>query len=599
MPAPTWQAARNGLPGDATATDKSAHVNQLLTSHAENHVYQGTRIVTSGAFNDANQFIGPTLSSSLVDQPFVLPSGQTTVGRVTLPVTPVGGGADLQVSLYTDSSGVPGTQLVSARIPATWITAQAATSGLDNAANLQTSANNNLLTGPITVTTWQPPATSASGFASAPAAASSGNYLISAGGTDSNTNAYLTTVFTVPYLGAGTLGNPQLQPNLPQAENGMAMVATSDTIAVAGGWTSPTTGTTAVFAAGWDANTGQIAAWSTQTSLPQVVAGAGGAAYDQTMYVVGGLNVTTGTALATVYSTSITSGQLGQSWTTAPPLPLALENPIVGVVGNVLMVTGGTTATGSHNATTYYAPLAADGTISQWLTAPAQMPVPVNDAGYAAIPGVGLVVFGGFTTGSTLSSAVQTLTASGSSGVGFWQSGTTGFGEAGFSGSAFPRSTGVWDFFVTFSDAYWTFPVYSVPCLSVPLPAAGLTSGGTYHVVMQQFGQSLNNNLRLDLASGNLPNPLRSPVGGPTSWATFATNGFSIPIEVYANDGTGPLWHTYEDSGERLSTLVNRNMIGPTLVGALESVQFADTTPLAHAWTFTYSGNLATSVNPL
>lgn len=599
MPTPTWQAARNGLPGDATATDKSAQVNQLLTTHAENHVYQGTRIVTSGAFNDANQVIGPTLYSYLVDQPFVLPAPQTTVGRVTLPVTPVGSGADLQVSLYTDSSGIPGTQLIATRIPAKWIIAQAATSGLDNAANLQTSVNNNLLPGPITVTAWQPPATSVSGYASAPAAVSSGNYLLSAGGTDSSTNAYLTTVFTVPYLGAGTLGNPTLQPSLPQAENGMAMAAATDTVAVAGGWTSPSTGTAAVFAAGWDANTGQIAAWSTQTPLPQVVAGAGGAASGQTMYVVGGLNVSTNTALATVYSTSITGGQLGQSWTTGPPLPVALENPIVGVVGNVLLVTGGTTASGSHNATTFYAPLASDGTISQWLTAPAAMPVPVNDAGYAAIPNVGLVVFGGFTIGSALSSAVQTLTASGSSGVGFWQSGTTGFGEAGFSGSVFPRSTGVWDFFVTFSDAYWTFPVYSVPSLSVPLPATVLTGGARYHVVMQQFGQSLNNNLRLDLAQGNLPNPLRSPVGGPANWATFATSGFSVPIEVYANDGTGPLWHTYEDSGMRLSTLVNRNMIGPTLVGALESVQFADATALADAWTFTYSGNLATTVNPL
>lgn len=595
MPTPNWQGARNGLPGDSNAVDKSAQVNQFLGAHGVTPIYQGNAAVNAGAFNYFPKFIWGNDNSQYA-QTFTLPGGTTAIGRVEVPWMPTGNGCDLLVSLYTDSGGVPGTSLASVRVPARWFTTLAAVQGIlgtsvptAGATNPLANARSNILMpGPVTTVTWSPPSTSASGHASGGARAFGGNYFVEIGGQDSATSNSITTVWSVPYLGPASIGSPTLQPSIPQAAGWATAVATPDTIVFAGGFTAGTSSpTAAVFCAGWNPNNGSVGTWSAQPALPQPVAYPASAASGSTVYVIGGYNGTT--TLSTVYYATVQNGQISQ-WNTSQPLPVAVEGCSAAVVDNFLIVTGGLESDGvTYNPNTYYAPIAADGSLSQWIQASSSLSPSSHLSSYFAIPNAGFVVFSGFTTGGALSSAIQTISVSSSDGLGRWRFGNSGFGQVASPGAVFQRGPGIWDVFVFFSTGYWSFPIYTVPIVSVPLPVSGLTGGGTYHLVMQMINPDRNNYLQVGISNRGPLGVLHNAPAGSSTWTTFAA-GFEIPIWVYDQTAGGPPLHTWEDGGKRITTLVNASTPDARLLGALEATTFADGTVLADAAAINYPG---------
>ena len=117
MATPQWNARHNGLLGDASAMANASDVNQLLGTHMQSEIYQGTAILTP-AGSGVNLW-AVDLSRQDADQPFTM-SG-TSIGRVVIPLLPVGNGADPLVSLCSDNAGVPGTVIQQTRVPASWI----------------------------------------------------------------------------------------------------------------------------------------------------------------------------------------------------------------------------------------------------------------------------------------------------------------------------------------------------------------------------------------------------------------------------------------------------------------------------------------------
>ena len=116
-PGLAWQAARAGLPGDANAVNYPTQADQFLAAHAITPVYAGTRSSPRPGRRTGKGLAWVNLGWSDVDQPFTMPSGSTAIGRVTLPLSPAGNGADVTVSLCADSGGSPGTVIASTRVP--------------------------------------------------------------------------------------------------------------------------------------------------------------------------------------------------------------------------------------------------------------------------------------------------------------------------------------------------------------------------------------------------------------------------------------------------------------------------------------------------
>lgn len=577
MPTPTWSAARNGLPGDTNAVDKSAQVNQFLGAHGITAVYAGTQLITP---NGNTPLAGVQPNYSLLntdyDQPFVLPSG-TTVGRVSVPISPIGVGADLQVSLYTDVAGAPGALLTTTRIPSDWINAFGSTDGTLSGP-LELAQYNTVQTGPGTTITWASPAASGSGVAGNPMATVNGNTLISAGGTVPGNIS--SGVFTISFAG-NSLSNSALQPSLPETANNAAIVATSDTlVCIAGQTGSPATVTANVFAAQWNPSSVTVSAWSAQPSLPVALYQTGAAAWNNTIYVVGGTDGVT-TAFNTVYYTTIQNGQL-QAWSTGPPLPVAINATYVIALNGFLIVVGGGLTAGIDRAL-FYARINADGSLGNWQTGP---PAPYTTFAFA---GVGcstttnaLIILGNDST--TDARELQSLVF-GVNGPGSWV--TQYYAHAGHTG-AFPTGAGQWTLINTFAAQYYVSSLYPVPQISVPLPTAGLTAGNTYHLVLHQPGGNLNDYLTTWVTTGNaLPLAYGTNVGGG-GWSYLT--GSSIAINVFDSSVAGQVWHTWEDAGARITTLAYATTPDQRLLGIADSSTFIDGKRTGSVRTVDYGG---------
>src|ERR1051326_5756695 len=126
MATPTWSAARSGLLGDTGAANFPEQINQFMGTHGVTPIYQGNSAVTPvGSGGDAWAY---ELSTQAISQPITM-SG-TTIGRVVVPLLPVGAGADLTVSLCSDSGGVPGVVIARTKVPASWIYQLSAIAGV-------------------------------------------------------------------------------------------------------------------------------------------------------------------------------------------------------------------------------------------------------------------------------------------------------------------------------------------------------------------------------------------------------------------------------------------------------------------------------------
>lgn len=570
---PAWSAAHNGLPSDASAITAAGQLNQFLGTHAASVLYQGTPVLTpngTGASAWAHD-----LSTTDVDQPFTM-SG-TTIGRVQIPLIAVGAGADLLVSLCQDNAGHPGTVVTQTRVPASWIT-QLSTVTAPSVPNSQipglayteaplaVAQFNSFIGGAPTL-----------GLAWSVPTASDGTHILNTGATDSNyyimcslqsfDNTILQNVFTAAMGPSGVLSPAVPQTPLPVATAGAGSVVQTDpasgskTLIVLGGYTAingPAVST--VYAAPFDPTTGTVGSWTAQATLPTAVFGKNVAAWGSYVYVVGGSTTSdSASSIATVQYAQVVNGQI-TSWSTTTPLPTAGAYPGP-VVGNGVLFAN------VDGDVAYSAPINADGSVGTWTP----LPLPAEVYPYFALGSFGIAVIGG--------GLFQTLsmTTQGLSGIEQKQSITSQISTE-FIGVATgsPGQWQVYDLTNYTPGSYLTFPVIQTPMISIPLPVAGLTSGSTYHLLLQQQGGDANDYLRthddFNVFPGN-PTSLTSP-RGQYAW-TAGMAGHAVPLQIFDQTpptapGTWPI-HTWEDSGARVSTLVTASTPDKRVLGVCEA----------------------------
>lgn len=568
---PSFAAARSGVLGDPGAIDTSASINQLLGAHPATTVYTGSEILTPTGSGGAP--LSLNLGAADWDQPFTM-SG-TAIGRVVIPVAPVGAGADLTVALCNDSSGSPGSVIVSTRVAAKVLAALVATASLaaGSAPPLATAASNSLTASSSgQFVSWAAPAVSIQGGGSTAGVITAGSNILLVGGQDQSNNP-VANVFSIAYAGGTSLAAPVAQPSIPQALAYPGVAATPDTLVVASGILPGTTtaGTASVFTASLNTATGAVGAWSTQTSLPQALQQATVVASGQTVYVIGGLN-NSSQSQRTVYYATVQNGQI-TGWNTGTPFPTATNNSasVAAVVNGFLVVTN---QVGTNNFDVVYAPINADGSIGVWQSGPS---LPYNVAlAMAPVPGVGVVIQA-IGSGPTVS-AIMTLTV-GPNGVGpLVQVQKTGNIAAAPPStlSLFPSGTGTWQMFSLYNSQYWTQSLGLVPAVSVALPASGLTNSGTYHVVLSQQGGDAADYLLAGTDQAVFPGSptatSRARSGG-SSWTATTPAGTAIPIQLFDQTAGGQPLHTWVDSGLRHGTLIYATTPDKRLLGVIEQTQ--------------------------
>ena len=553
MTTPAWSAAQNGLPGNLDATNASAQINQHLGTHGITPIYDGTQVLTPGGNGN---FTWVTYGDGFdLAQSFVL-SG-TAVSRVTIPVKPVGNGADLLVSLYSDSGGSPNLAagaLAATMLPAALSGQLAAPSGLTGGGPLATAKyNSGYLTHGVTTNPYPVPTAGAGGVSVLSSFTVSGNFIISVGGGQPPSATASPSVNTFQYVGSGTLAPPVPQPSLPVGNNGPAIAVAGGTLVVMGGGIGATGSTpvATVWTASWDANNGIVGSWSAQTALPGTSQFGGAAGYNGFVYYLGGTNGSTN--LATVYYSPVVNGQIN-TWTSGPSLPVALSNPMVTAINGFLFVIGGLNNSLAVVGTVYYAAINTDGSLGPWQTGPA-LPSPNQAFGPGfdlAVADDLLVIIGGATTGGSSLSSVTVLSVTADGPGDNWVSSNWN-GTRFFPVFAFGLGAGSYDVVAVDLNALppqtESSTLLSVPLLSVPLNATGLTNGNTYHVVLQQNQQaSAVDYLAWGLLDSALPNSAKNSVRHSGTWSTIG--GYSVPMAVYNNVSVNPnVRHLVDDVG--------------------------------------------------
>jgi hypothetical protein len=556
MTTPAWAAPVNGLPGNLNAADTAGGINQLLGAHAQTEVYKGNQILTpSGAQN----FLWTNYGNATdLSQPFTL-SG-TAIGRVEVPLQPNGNGADVLVSLYADNgSGSPNITagaICSTLLPAQYLNQVCATTGLANAGPLATAANyTRYYTGAVTTTTYQPPLSGPGGIGGGNSATVSGSYLTLCGGNvgSSNTNV----VYSIQYLGGGVIGRGVSQPSMPDLNYGAAIASTQSSIYILGGLVgSSATTSTAVWQAAWNSSTGLVSSWSSQTSLPTAVSSATAQIWNGTyIYAIGGLN-SSNAAVSMVNYAAISNGQIG-AWVATTALPVALTNAYSLIIGNWLIVAGGSTtslSTGAVN-TVYYAPInPTTGALGAWQVAPAMTTALMNLSPGWGVIGVddALIVFSGENTAGSFVTPTQILAWDSHGPASEWRQLPWPVTGTAFHPLYVANGDGSWDVATTNFGAgvYYFTKLLPVPIVSVPLPATGLTNGATYHVVLRQFSSTSSSDY---VAFGTLdgtPLPSAAVTHGryaSGAWTSVGT-GRSIPMSVFDQTAGGQVLHTWEDA---------------------------------------------------
>ena len=585
---PVWNAAQAGLIGNAAATAASAQVNQLLTTHPDTVLYQGASALTP--IGQGGSGWSHPIATLDADQPFTM-SG-TVVGRVDIPVLAVGSGADLLVSLCADNgSGKPGTMITQAHIPAKWITQLSAVTG-QGAPSTQypalSATNNALATGRFNPLRAQYsafipyayPAVTGAGVAATATGAyydtgAGTGYLFLMGGV--NSGAALTNTFSITVTSSGDVSRAIPQPALPQAGDGSGRATVcvessgSVTLVLIGGATTfGGTPSSAVYTSAVDAATGNLGAWSSQTALPVNIQNQIMIAYNGYVYVIGGWSSPTGTVYNTVYYAQVQNGQI-TGWNTIAPFPGPISLAWVAILGGNLFVGGGGTTTGFATTTaSYYATINPSGTLGPWVPGPAMPASALNVCGYALTSPFGIEI-PGYPTGSDSSFSLG-FTENGPGA--YWVNQNAYYG----SGSDVYVSSGAGTyqlFSFNYLEENYVFEALGVtPTISVPLPATGLSSGSTYHILMQQQGGDLNDYLVLwddfEAYSGNPT--LLSSASGAYSW-TAVTAGHCVPIQVFDQTVIGPPLHTWADNGARITTLVNATTPDQRLLGLCEATR--------------------------
>jgi hypothetical protein len=618
---PVWSAPHNGIIGDASAIAGAGQINQLLGTHPDSIIYQGARILLPEYTYSpqANPWNMP-LSTRDVDQPFTLTG--SNVGRIQLPILPVGAGADLLVSLCSDNSGHPGAAIAQTRIPQAWINNLAAVSAPATPAGTYpaTELTGNALAvaqfqiwsfADQTILPYNYPAITFVGVSAEPSTTWYGGYIIIIGGVSND--VALSGVYTMPYTAGGTLAPTVPQPAFPAGNDGSSAscvaidaVTASPIVVNTGGGTAFAGAPVAnVYTASLNTTTGQMSTWAAQTALPAAVQSHVMATWDGYVYSIGGKN--TGGMLSAVNVAQVQNGQI-TAWSATTPLPVALQLMFAVACNGFLIVAGGADASFTAQSATWYASIGSNGSLGPWIPGPAlhSGAYDLNANPFANNQGVIMTV------------GVNTLTV-GESGLSTtWNQDTVG------GSGALP---GYWDFgngqvleyaLAPSGNEYGTAYFNLLPYLSVPLPTVGLSSGSTYHLLLQQVGGSAGSYLctavTSDTYSASGPTALTS-LPGAYAWTAQST-GSAVPIQVYDQSVAGPALHTWQDNGARITTLVSATTPDQRLLGICDATVQSTalnanagfesaTTPwtvsggtLARSSTQVYEGGAAARVTP-
>ena len=579
-PGTGWSAARTGLPADGTAVNEPGQVTQFLVAHGITAVYTGTQVITPAGNPAAVPGLDwADLGAADLDQPFTLPAGTTAIGRVTLPLSPAGGGADVTVSLCADanSTGTPGNVLASIRIPAAWLAQLTAPDGLGNGGPLATAASNAMIAAGASSAPWTQPSVSADGSGNYATPVSSGNYTIFLGGYDTTAAVAVASVSTVAWLGGTSVSGPSTQPALPRAAYQSMAATTADTVIFAGG-INGTSYLTEVWAASWAPGTGTVGAWTAQAPLPVPIVDGGMATWGTTVFAAGGGSAGGSTsATSAVWCADASGGQI-QSWQSCPPLPQPVSSPYVAAVNGWLIVAGGLSAAGTALTAVWYSPITATGALPAWTAGP---PLPVPAYAYSpgwntAVSAESMTIISGPTAGGGASPLAMTLTVTADGPAPAWQAPDClipGVYQAG----CWPGDNGAQEIACFHLTSHDSVPLVPLPLVSVPLPASGLTAGATYHLLLHQDGGDAADYVTAAMLPSALPSPALSRTAGGT-WAQ-AGSGYAFLAGAWDQTPGGPVLHTWEDGGARVTSMICSAFSGQ-LLGLCEATAFAGGTTL-------------------
>lgn len=571
---PSGGTAENGFPSNTEAVNHASQLNQFLNTANTQVIYPGASILQGIPTGSGQHLILTSAPPNIQDrsQPFVMPVGKTSIGRIVLPIQPQGAGSDLQFTLCPDDgAGNPNlaAAITSTVIPASWTANLTIQGSLTtdvpplvttqyNAISLQNNFSFN----------WSQPAIGPGGAAQYATITTSGLYMILSGGYTGTGPAG--TVATVQSLGGGFIGNPTLQPSLPQPAWYHMMCATNDSIFVAGG-TDGVNYFKTTWSASWNADTGTIGAWTAQASLPNNVLQGSMASWEDFVYVIGGnADLTPASSYSAVYFANAANGQV-QSWTATTPLPTGLQLTFAAAINGWLVVCGGQNSSGTAQSRTFYAKIdQTTGKLGSWFTGPT---MPIACYAFAAQWNMAwtdeaMCVYSGVLNGGVnYSTQIQTLAVMENSVAGAWW-GQDLFTNGAFQVAAFPHGEpGNWQINVLQNTNYLASDTLVVPYLSVPLPATGLTPGNTYHVVIHCRNEDLTNYTQFYVGTSlNFSTyKLRARyTNGP--WLTQGS-GFSFPITFYDNTPNAALpIHLWQDPSGTTTNLSNQGMAASTYV---------------------------------
>jgi hypothetical protein len=539
LPTPVSRSPLNGYEGISPDD-----LNQLLGTHAPYIVYAPSGI-------NAVPLIGPTLGPSFaqfqalddgmqhpltMDQPFTM-SG-TLLDRIVLPMSiETGIGQDVLVGLYADSGGAAtGLPIAQTYVPREF---------------LQSSPCADF-NGVILSPWWQ---VAPNTTLPANLAALSGQSLIDdgvgniygIGGWDGAT----TTVFVVsaPFTGNGLGAWTQTAP-LPVSLAECGLGFTSDGfIMVVGGIHAGGVAIATVYSS--QATVGTVAAWTTQTPIPQALFGAAVTVIGTNMYVVGG-STGGGVSVSTVYMSPLTAGGTTGAWTTPTncQLPVALEGVALVQINGWLVALGGLSNVAAQS-TVYAAPInAVTGTIGSWV------PWPSFPLAGGAINLNAWVVDNNIIIMSGTYSASLAVNSDGPANAWVTQPLIAYPPSYGYSNHTAINGTLI--LIGTANVSGGTAQVNTVPSVSVPLHATGLTNGNVYHIVVAPVGLIDGVNRTQLATTGVAPSAAFAVARGKTGSASFMTGQNILPAYLYTAPQSG--WDT-PVSG-RLTSNVNVTYAG-------------------------------------
>lgn len=219
------------------------------------------------------------------------------------------------------------------------------------------------------------------------------------------------TIYTAPVDAAGVIGTWVSAGNLPAAIASGQVVLTKNRIYLLGGMVNATY-VASVYTAPIDA-TGVIGAWTTVAALPAAVAQAQSLVTRTRVYLFGGRNATA--SVNVVYSAPIDSAGVIGTWTTDLALPGILSGSELIATKNRVYLLGGI-ATSVYSSAVYTAPINADGTVGPWVTAPTALPA-VTAYHQAVVTKNSVYLLGGFNGSYSATSYTAPVNADGTLGT--------------------------------------------------------------------------------------------------------------------------------------------------------------------------------------